>query len=79
MTGVKDTLSLNQPNREGNYTNSNGYGVVINKKDMPEFEMILIDDLSYISGEKLLDLIILEIQYSLQPLWKMVGIMILIN
>ena len=52
MTGVKDTLSLNQPNREGNYTNSNGYGVVINKKDMPEFEMVLIDDLSYISGEK---------------------------
>ena len=54
MTGVKDTLSLNQPNREGNYTNSNGYGVVINKKDMPEFEMILIDDLSYISGEKVI-------------------------
>jgi hypothetical protein len=52
MTGVKDTLSLNQPNREGNYTNSNGYGVVINKKDMPEFEMVLIDDLSYTSGEK---------------------------
>lgn len=54
MTGVKDTLSLNQPNREGNYTNSNGYGVVINKKDMPEFEMVLIDDLSYISGEKVI-------------------------
>jgi len=52
MTGVKDTLSLNQPNREGNYINSNGYGVVINKKDMPEFNMVLIDDLSYTSGEK---------------------------
>jgi len=52
MTGVKDTLNLNQNNREGNYINTYGYGVVINKKDMPEFEMILIDDLNYISGEK---------------------------
>jgi hypothetical protein len=52
MTGVKDTLDLNQDNREGNYINTYGYGVVINKKDMPEFEMVLIDDLSYISGEK---------------------------
>jgi hypothetical protein len=52
MTGVKDVLNLNQDNREGNYINTYGYGVVINKKDMPEFEMVLIDDLSYISGEK---------------------------
>ena len=52
MTGSKDTLNLNQNNREGNYFNTNGYGVVINRKDMPEFEMVLIDDLSYISGEK---------------------------
>ena len=52
MTGVKDILNLNQNNGEGNYINSYGYGVVINKKDMPEFEMVLIDDLSYISGEK---------------------------
>jgi hypothetical protein len=54
MTGAKDTLNLNQDNREGNYINGNGYGVVINKKDMPEFEMVLIDDLSYISGEKVI-------------------------
>lgn len=54
MTGVKDTLNLNQNNREGNYINTYGYGVVINKKDMPEFEMVLIDDLSYISGEKVI-------------------------
>jgi hypothetical protein len=52
MTGVKDTLNLNQSNGEGNYINDYGYGVVINKKDMPEFDMVLIDDLSYISGEK---------------------------
>ena len=51
MTGVKDTLNLNQDNREGNYINTYGYGVVVNKKDMPEFEMVLIDDLSYTSGE----------------------------
>jgi hypothetical protein len=52
MTGVKDILNLNQDNGEGNYSAGYGYGVVINKKDMPEFEMVLIDDLSYISGEK---------------------------
>jgi hypothetical protein len=53
LTGKNGTeLSLNQNNREGNYINGNGYGVVINKKDMPEFNMVLIDDLSYISGEK---------------------------
>jgi hypothetical protein len=53
LTGKNGTaLSLNQNNREGNYINTYGYGVVINKKDMPEFEMVLIDDLSYISGEK---------------------------
>ena len=55
LTGKNGTgLSLNQNNREGNYINGNGYGVVINKKDMPVFEMVLIDDLSYISGEKVI-------------------------
>lgn len=44
-------LSLNQDNGEGNYINEYGYGFVVNRKDMPEFEMVLIDDLSYISGE----------------------------
>jgi hypothetical protein len=52
MTGAKSILNLNQNNGEGNYINDYGYGVVINKKDIPEFDMILIDDLSYISGEK---------------------------
>ena len=53
LTGKSGSgLQLNQDNLEGNYINGFGYGVVINKKDMPEFEMILIDDLSYISGEK---------------------------
>jgi hypothetical protein len=55
LTGKNGTeLSLNQNNREGNYINTYGYGVVINKKDMPEFDMVLIDDLSYISGEKVI-------------------------
>jgi hypothetical protein len=54
MTGAKDSLKLNQNNGEGNYINTYGYGVVINKKDMPEFEMVLIDDLSYTSGEKVI-------------------------
>lgn len=56
MTGLTGKsgagLSLNQDNGEGNYINSYGYGYVINKKDMADFEMVLIDDLSYISGEK---------------------------
>ena len=51
MTGVKDVLNLNQNNGESNYENGFGYGYVVNKKDMAEFEMNLVDDLSYISGE----------------------------
>jgi hypothetical protein len=51
MTGVKDSLNLNQDNGESNYENGFGYGYVVNKKDMAEFEMNLVDDLSYISGE----------------------------
>lgn len=35
----------------GNYTSDYGYGYVINFKDLAKFEMKLIDDLSYISGE----------------------------
>jgi photosystem II stability/assembly factor-like uncharacterized protein len=54
MSGLKSTLNLNQNNGEGNYINDYGYGFVINKKDMPEFDMVLIDDLSYISGEKVI-------------------------
>ena len=52
MTGSKDILNLNQDNLEGNYINTFGYGFVVNRKDIPEFEMVLIDDLSYTSGEK---------------------------
>jgi hypothetical protein len=51
MTGVKDSLNLNQNNGESNYENGFGYGYVVNKKDMAVFEMNLVDDLSYISGE----------------------------
>lgn len=51
MTGAKETLNLNQINGESNYENGFGYGYVVNKKDMAEFEMNLIDDLSYVSGE----------------------------
>ena len=51
MTGVKDSLNLNQNNGESNYENGFGYGYVVNKKDMAVFEMNLIDDLSYISEE----------------------------
>ena len=54
MTGVKDALNLNQTTNEGNYITDYGYGVVINKKDMPEFDMVLIDDLKYVSGEKVI-------------------------
>lgn len=52
MTGVKTVLNLNQNNGEGNYVTTYGYGYVVNKKDMAEFEMNIIDDLSYMSGEK---------------------------
>ena len=53
MIGSKDTLNLNQDNLEGNYINTFGYGFVVNRKDIPEFEMVLIDDdLSYTSVEK---------------------------
>lgn len=51
MTGAKESLNLNQDNGESNYENGFGYGYVVNKKDMAEFEMNLVDDLSYISGE----------------------------
>jgi len=35
----------------GNYVNDFGYGSVVNRKNMAEFEMILADDLSYFSKE----------------------------
>ncbi|MFZ9377074.1 MAG: hypothetical protein ACO25K_08115, partial [Candidatus Fonsibacter ubiquis] len=35
----------------GNYTTDFGYGYVVNKNDMAEFEMNIVDDTNYISGE----------------------------
>ena len=37
----------------GTYTLENGYGTVVNRKDMATFKMNISDDISYISGEKL--------------------------
>jgi hypothetical protein len=37
----------------GTYTSENGYGTVVNRKDMATFNMNISDDISYISGEKL--------------------------
>jgi hypothetical protein len=38
----------------GNYVTDSGYGYVVNKSVMAEFEMILADDLGYYSGETVL-------------------------
>lgn len=46
MTGVKENLQL------GNYTPDFGYGYVVNKKDMAQFEMFVKNDLSYFSDER---------------------------
>lgn len=48
MEGVKSDLQL------GEYTAEFGYGYVVNKKDMADFEMFVINDLSYISEETVL-------------------------
>lgn len=48
MEGIKNNLQL------GNYTPDFGYGYVINKKDMAEFEMFITNDLSYYSDETVL-------------------------
>ena len=36
----------------GTYTLVNGYGTVVNRKDMATFKMNITDDINYISGEK---------------------------
>ena len=47
------TYSMNGiSNNLGQYTSDFNYGQVINRKDMAEFKMNIIDDLSYFSGEK---------------------------
>ena len=38
----------------GNYNPDFGYGIVVNRKNMAEFEMVTANDLSYISEEKVL-------------------------
>jgi hypothetical protein len=43
MQGLSDNL--------GEYTSDFGYGYVVNRKDMAEFEMIIANDLKYVSGE----------------------------
>lgn len=48
MEGVKDNLEL------GEYNSEFGYGYVVNKKDMAEFKMYIIDDLDYNSEEEVL-------------------------
>lgn len=51
MSEVKSDFNGNLLSGESNYTTDFGYGYVTNKKNMPVFEMNIIDDLSYISAE----------------------------
>jgi hypothetical protein len=51
MSEVKPNFNGNLLSGESNYTTDFGYGYVTNKKNMPVFEMNIIDDLSYISAE----------------------------
>ena len=44
MEGISDNL--------GEYTSDFGYGIVVNRRDMAEFEMVVANDLSYMSNEK---------------------------
>lgn len=52
-TIVYDTTGLSGVGTYGTYTLENGYGTVVNRKDMATFKMNISDDISYISGEKL--------------------------
>jgi hypothetical protein len=48
-------LNINQEQTPfGEYDLTFGYGYVVNRKDMAQFEMFIIDDLSYTSNEKVL-------------------------
>jgi photosystem II stability/assembly factor-like uncharacterized protein len=49
---VNYTMSGLQTGTFGNYNNILTLGYVVNKNDMPEFQMILIDDATYYSGER---------------------------
>ena len=51
------TITYTVPNSGvlfGNYTTDFGYGTVINAKDMATFRMVVVDDLKYFSGERVL-------------------------
>lgn len=50
VTYSMDGIGLNM----GEYNTDINYGYVINRKDMAEFEMVISDDLSYISGENVI-------------------------
>jgi hypothetical protein len=50
-TIIYDVTGL--PGTFGSYTLANGYGTVVNRKDMATFKMNISDDISYISGEKI--------------------------
>lgn len=51
MNEIKSDFEGNTLEGLANYSTDFGYGYVVNKNNMPEFEMKLTDDLSYFSGE----------------------------
>jgi hypothetical protein len=51
---VNYTMSGLQTGQFGNYNNLLTLGYVVNKNDMPEFEMVIIDDANYFSGERVI-------------------------
>lgn len=52
MSPIKANFVGNLDTGESNYRTDFGYGFVVNKNKMAQFEMVIIDDLSYISGER---------------------------
>lgn len=51
MAEVKSDFNGALLSGEANYSTDFGYGYLVNKKNMPQFKMNIIDDLSYLSGE----------------------------
>lgn len=51
MSEVKSNFNGTLLSGDANYSTDFGYGYVVNKKHMPVFDMNLIDDLLYLSGE----------------------------
>lgn len=52
MSSTKNDFIGNLLTGESNYNTNFGYGFVVNKNKIAQFEMLLSDDLSYISGER---------------------------